>query len=117
MATTTVAAVVLAGYLWFSSGVSVTVHNSGSSPLVDLKVSVTGKTHELGDLANGATKQCLVKPTSDSHVEISYRLPDGTIKHHSVDCYLESGARGAVNAEVRDGVLIHTSHQVGLSPL
>ncbi len=57
-------------------------------------------------------KKCTVNPTGESHVEISYRLPDGTTQRHAVDCYFESGYRGAVDAEIRDGELIQSSQDL-----
>ena len=94
-----------------------TVHNVGSSQLIDLQVHVTGKSYDLGDIASGALKKCKVNPTGESHVEISYRLPDGTPKRHSVDCYFESGYRGEVNTEINDRELIKTSDQIRISIL
>jgi hypothetical protein len=88
-----------------------------NSPLVDLQVHVTGKSYDLGDIASGAMKECKVNPTSESHVEISYRLPDGTTPRHPFDCYFESGYLGAVDAEIRDGELSHSSNQIRFSLL
>ncbi|AMV35372.1 hypothetical protein VN12_25000 [Pirellula sp. SH-Sr6A] len=48
-------------------------------------------------------------------MEISYQLTDGTTKRHTVDCYFESGYRGAVEVEIQDGELIHSSHQIQFS--
>lgn len=112
VATTTCAAIVLAGFVLLAPGVTVTVHDAGTSPLVDLQVHVTGKSYDLADIASGSMKKCRVNPTSESHVEISYRLPDGKTELHSVDCYFESGYRGTVDAEIRDGELIRSSQQI-----
>lgn len=102
----------LAAFLWYSPGVTVTVRNEGISPLVDFQVHVTGKTYDLGNIASGSTQKCKVNPTGESHIELSYQLPDGTTQRHAVDCYFESGYRGAVEAEIQDGDLIHSSHQI-----
>lgn len=75
----------LAAFLWFSPGVTVIVRNEGNTPLVGLQVHVTGMSYDLGNLAIGSTKKCNVRPTSESHVEISYQLPDGTTQRHTVD--------------------------------
>lgn len=107
----------LAAFLWFWPGVTVTVHNGGISPLVGLQVHVTGKSYDLGNITSGSTKKCKVSPTSESHVEISYQLPDGTTRRHTVDCYFESGYRGTVEAEIQDGELIHSSQRIQLSVL
>ncbi len=52
------------------------------------------------------------KADGESHVEISYRLPDGTTHRNVVDCYFESSYRGTVDAEIQDGGLIQSSHQI-----
>jgi hypothetical protein len=117
IATTACIPMFLAAFLWFWPGVTVTVHNGGISPLVGLQVHVTGKSYDLGNITSGSTKKCKVSPTSESHVEISYQLPDGTTRRHTVDCYFESGYRGTVEAEIQDGELIHSSQRIQLSVL
>lgn len=109
---TTCIAFLFAAFIWLAPGVTVTVHNSGDTTLHDLRVHVTGQTYGLGDASGGAIKKCTVRPRGDSHVEISYRLADGTLMRHSVDCYFESGDRGTVDAEIGDGRLISSSHQI-----
>ena len=83
IATTTCVAILIATFLWLIPRVTVTVRNSGTTPLHDLQVHVTGQTYGLGDVAGGTLKKCTVRPTSDSHVEISYCLTDGTTKQRS----------------------------------
>ncbi len=112
IATTTCVAILIAAFLWLTPRVTVTVRNSGTTPLHDLQVHVTGQTYGLGDVAGGTLKKCTVRPTSESHVEISYRLTDGATKRHTVDCYIEPGYRGTVDAEIENGKLIRSSHQI-----
>lgn len=112
IATTAFTAMFLSAFLWFSRGVTVTVRNEGISPLVNLQVHASGKSYDLGNIVSGSTKKCRVNPTSESHIEISYQLPDGTKHRHTVDCYFESGYRGAVEAEIQDSVLIHSSQKI-----
>ena len=117
LAITTCVAILMVGFLWFGPGVTVTVYNAGNSPIQDLQVHVAGKSYQLGDISSGAERKVKVSPMGESHVEISYQLPDGTTKRHSVDCYFESAYRGTVNATIRDGELFHSSHQIVLSIL
>lgn len=93
---------------------TVTVYNAENSPILDLQVHVTGKSYQLGDIASGVGRSVKVLPIGESHVEISYRLSDGTTKRHSVDCYFESAYRGTIDATIRDGELFHTSLQIVL---
>ncbi len=81
IATVTCIAILIAAYLWFGAGITVIVHNQGDSPLSDLEVHIAGVTYELGDVTSGSTRKCTVKPVSESHVEITYQLPDGGEAH------------------------------------
>lgn len=117
LAITTCVAILLTGFLWFGPGVTVKVYNGENSSLLDLQVHATGKSYQLRDIESGAEGSVKVLPVGESHVEISYRLPDGTPKRHSVDCYFEPAYRGIVSATIRDGELFHTSHQFVLSIL
>lgn len=112
VALTTFVAILFTAFIWLAPGVTVTVRNSGLTSLHNLHVLVTGQTYELGDVSSGAIKKCTVRPTGESHVEISYRLTDGTMRGHTVDCYFESGYRGTIEAEIGDGGLIRASHHI-----
>jgi hypothetical protein len=112
IAITTFAAIFLAAFQWFAPGVTVTVRNGDKSPLIDFQVHVTGKTYQLGHIESGAMKRCTVNPTSESHVEISYQLPDGTSKRHVVGGYLEGGYRGTVHVEIQDGEMVRSSIRI-----
>ncbi|MFO0011158.1 MAG: hypothetical protein ACK553_00285 [Planctomycetota bacterium] len=112
IATATFVALCLVLCIWFAQGVTVTVRNGGNSPLIDLQVHVTGRSYNLGNLESGAMKRCAVEPTSESHVEISYQLPDGTSRRHSIGGYLEPGYRGTVDAEIQDGEMVQSSHRI-----
>ncbi len=106
MVTVTCLGLLLTAWLWFSPGVTVSVHNLGSSPLLDLQVHVTGNTCRLGEVPSGAVKKCTLRSTGESDVEISYTLSDGAAKRHTLDCYFESNSRGTVEAHFRDGELV-----------
>lgn len=115
IATMTCIAILLAAFVWSLRGVTVTVFNEGDSPLIAVKVHVTGKSYDLGDIAGGAIKKCTVSPVGESHIEISYNLTDGTTYRHSVDCYFESGYRATVDVDIREKELIQSSAQIRLS--
>jgi hypothetical protein len=109
---TTFVGIFLAASIWFAPGVTVTVRNGDKSPLIDFQVYVTGNSYHLGDIPSGAMRRCKVNPTSESHVEISYQLPDGTLKRHSVGGYLEQGYRGTVDVEIKDGEIVRSSVRI-----
>jgi hypothetical protein len=115
IALTTCIAILVTAFVWLVPGVKVTVRNSGVATLQDLQVHVTGQSYALGDLASGAVKQCTVHSNGESHVEISYRLEDGTKIRHTVDCYLESGSRGTIHAEFQDGELLNVSQNINMA--
>lgn len=76
-----------------------------------LVVEVTGRSYKLGDIAAGATKSCFVKPTSESHVEISYMLVDGQSRNSSIGCYFEPSFRGRIYAEVKNGEVVRETYR------
>ena len=115
IALTTCIAILLTAFIWLAPGVTVTVRNSGAASLQDLHVHVTGRSYALGDLSSGAIKQCTVHSNGESHVEISYRQKDGTKIRHTVDCYLESGSRGTIDAEFQDGDLLYVSQNIRMA--
>ena len=95
----------LALYLWFGPGVTVSIRNSGSMDMKDVVADVTGRSYEIGDVSAGTTTSCRVNPTSESDVRISYSLADGTNRRHTLVCYIEPGYRRSIFAEVRNGEL------------
>lgn len=117
LAVTTCVAVLLTVFLWFGPGVTVKIYNAGNSQILDLQVHVTGRSYQLGDISSGAERNAKVRPKGESHVEISYRLLDGTTIRHSVACYFESTYRGTLNVTIRDGELFHTSDLIVLPVL
>ncbi|MEQ1831268.1 MAG: hypothetical protein ABL921_35305 [Pirellula sp.] len=114
--TTIYVAILMSAFRWLTADVTVTINNTSTSPLLDLQVHVTGQTYRLGDIASGSRLGCTVRPTSASHVEISYRISDGTTKRHSIDCYFEPGYRGTVVAEIENGELTRSSQRLRLGP-
>lgn len=105
-------AVLIASVVWLTPGIAVTVINSGSTSLNALQVHVTGRTYNLGNLASQAQRKCTVRSNGESHIEITFQLPDGTHKRHIVDCYFERGYRGSVEIELKNGDLIREAIQI-----
>lgn len=99
----------LALYLWFRPGVTVSIHNSGSMKIKDVVVDVVGRSYKIGNIAAGATSSCRVNPIGESDVKISYSLAEGTEIRHTVDCYIEPGYRWSILTEVKNGELIEKS--------
>lgn len=108
-------AIILAAFVLRAPGVTVTVRNSSNATFHDVQVHVTGTSHGLGDIASGASGKCTLRPRGESHVEITYRLADGTTKHHTIDCYFESGYRGTVETDFGENGLLRVSHEVQFS--
>lgn len=107
--------VLFATILWLLPGVTVTVRNSGTTPLADVKLYVADQTYTIGNLEGRAITSCKVRPLSEAHIEISYRLPDGSPKRHAVDCYIESGSYGTIEVEVSDGELVESIDESRMS--
>ena len=102
-------AAILALFMWFRPGVTVSIRNSGLMDMKDVVADVTGRSYQIGEIAAGATKSCRVNPIGESDVKISYSLADGSNRRHSLDCYIEPGYRGSISTEVKNGELIQAS--------
>lgn len=94
--------VVLVFFL-FRSGIHVTVQNSGSQPLRSVALYVTGASYNLGDIAPGETATARIKPTGESHLEIEFIDADGQTQRLDAGGYFESGYRGTIRVEMKDG--------------
>lgn len=64
---------------------------------------VTGASYELGDLAAGKSKTKTVKPKGESSLEVQFT--DSAGRKHRIDAggYFESGYRGSVRVEIKEG--------------
>lgn len=101
-------AVLLAAFLWFGQ-LTVTIRNSGTQTLLDLKVIVSGQVVSCGDISSGATRRFSINPLDESHVEVSYRLADGSNHHHSISSYLLSSSCGNIDVEIAKDKLVHSA--------
>jgi hypothetical protein len=98
---------VLVGLLLFRfrPGIQVTVQNTGSTPMRSVVLHVTGASYRLGDIVPGASAKARVRPTGESHLEIEFIDTDGTTQRLNAGGYFESGYRGTIRVEMKDGVI------------
>ena len=99
-----------------TSGVTATVKNSGSSPLVGVDVIVTGNTYNAGNIPPGQSVSIVVKPQGESHLVIEYSDPTGHPHSLPVDCYFESGYRGSITVEVTGNQIAKVDDQIRIGP-
>jgi hypothetical protein len=94
------------GYAALAPGVHVTVRNTGREPMRQVTLHVTGRSYSLGDVPPGATCTKKVFPTSESHVELELTDEQGRRRRLVAGCYFESGYRGRIDIEVKDGAVV-----------
>lgn len=91
--------------LQFRSGIQVTVENTGSTPLKLVILHVTGASYDLGDIAPGDSATARVSPTGDSELEVEFKDTDGHTQRINAGGYFESGYRGSIRVEIKDGLI------------
>ena len=87
----------------FRPGIQVTVENTGTTPLKSVVLHVTGASYDLGDIAPGATATARVKSTGESSLDIEFTEVDGNNQRLNAGGYFESGYRGTIRVEIKDG--------------
>lgn len=98
-------AVIMALALQRTSGIRVSVENTGTSPLNQVVLHVTGASYNVGDVAPGSSAAARVRPSSESHLEIEYVDDDGNVQRLNAGGYFEPGYRGTIRVSVTDGVI------------
>jgi hypothetical protein len=98
-----VAALVGVLVLQFRAGVQVTVENTGTTSSKAVVLHVTGASYELGDIAPGESAAARVSPTGESSLDIEFTDADGKIQRLKAGGYFESGYRGSIRVEIKDG--------------
>lgn len=101
--------------LW-PRGVEVIVTNVGTSVMRDLRVVVTGKTYELGELQPNARHRLRVNPTGESHIVLEYTDPSAAPRAVTVDCYFEPNDYGSIAVDVAEGVIIRNAAATRRTP-
>ena len=114
----TVAALGAAGLVWafWNRGVTVVVRNTDSATLGGVIVHVTGRDYLLGDMPAGSTRQVLVDPTGESHIEISQHQADGRGRI-PVSCYFEGGYSGSIEIHISRTSATMVDNQISITAL
>src|SRR5947209_4261248 len=94
-----------------SSGIRITIQNTGSADLRLVVLYVTGREYPLGDIAPGASAHATVNPTSESHLEIGFTDAGGQPKRLNAGGYFESGYRGTIRISIKDGTITENDQQ------
>ena len=87
----------------FQAGIRVTITNAGTTPLKSVVLHVTGSSHSLGDIEPSSSKRAVVKPTSESHLEIEFVDAEGKVHRLDAGGYFEPGYRGKIRVSIKDG--------------
>ena len=87
------------------SGIRVMVENTGSTSLNSVVLHVTGASDNLGDIAPGESATARVNPTGESELEVEFKDTDGQTQRLNAGGYFESGYRGLIRVEIKDGVI------------
>lgn len=95
-------------------GIQVTVQNTGSQSLGAVVLHVTGESYDLGGVTPGASTQVIVRPSSESHLEIEFTDGNGNRKRLNAGGYFERGYRGTIRVSVKDGVIDKNEQEISL---
>jgi len=101
-------------FVFFRSGIHVTIQNTGNQPLRSVVLHVTGASYNLGDIAPGATATATVLPSGESHLEIQFTDPDGQTQRLDAGGYFESGYKGTIQVSIKDGVIQQNEQKIRL---
>jgi hypothetical protein len=95
--------------------VKVTVRNvDPQQTLRAVTVHVTGASYRIGDVLPGKSASVRVNARGESAVTINFVRPDGNLAAANVDCYLESGYRGSIRADLDATGLVDSHVRTGL---
>ena len=111
----TVAVIGAAGLVWayWNRGVTVVLRNTDATALSDVTIHVTGRDYPIGDMPSGSTRNILVDPTGESHIEISQQHADGRGRL-VVQCYFESGYSGQIDIDVSRASATVANNQIAI---
>jgi hypothetical protein len=98
-----IVAAIVVGLVLFRPGIQVTVENTGTTPLKSVVLHVTGASYDLGHIAPGATATARVRSTGESSLDIEFTDADGKTQRLNAGGYFESGYRGTIRVEIKDG--------------
>ncbi len=83
-------------------GVSIEIHNSGSSEMRDIYVYVSGARYSYESLTPGERRKRRVIPTGESGVEVGFLAPDGVQHQLVAECYYDEGCSGEIAIAISD---------------
>lgn len=83
--------------------IQVTVENTGTTPLKSVMLHITGASYDLSDIAPGGTATARVRSTGESSLDIEFTAADGKTQRLNAGGYFESGYRGSIRVEIKDG--------------
>jgi hypothetical protein len=99
----------------YSRGVTVVVRNVGDAPMQNVAVHVTGNSYELGTFGSGDEGRVRVKPSGESHVEISFIDANGQQQRLVCDCYFEPRHwHGTITIDVAGGQVVRLQDSVSI---
>ncbi|HZZ81491.1 MAG TPA: hypothetical protein VFE62_23515 [Gemmataceae bacterium] len=101
--------------VWPLEGIRVTVTNGGPQPLTDVVAHVSGSKHPIGNLAIGESRTVRVLPTTDSHLEVSFRDEIGKSRQLNPGGYFDQHCCGSIKVEIKNGEIVRNEHQIELS--
>lgn len=94
-------------------GIHVVVRNIGDAPMQDVVVHVTGNSYDLGTIGCGEQDRVKVRPSGESHVEISFLNSHGQQRRLVADCYFESRHyHGTITIDVSGDKLVGVQDSV-----
>ena len=103
-------------FAWYhTTGVRVTVINSGPDPISSVVIHVTGDFHLIGDLAVGQSKTLRLSPTCETGVEISFVDHLGQPHRLNAGGYTDNYDSGTIEVELEHGAIKRNDHNVGTS--
>lgn len=83
--------------------------NKSDSLIDSVTVFITGREYNVGQVSAQERVEIQIMPESESHIEIQY-VENGLSKIQVIDCYLEPGYSGRIEAVLlNDGKLTHSS--------
>lgn len=87
------------------SSLRVTVKNAGETEMRSIILHVTGDSASAGDLQPGESVTVRVKPQGNSHLEISFENPDGTMHRLNARGDFGKGSSGSIEVEIRNNIV------------
>ena len=106
--------IVLSGVLLlqFRPGIHVTIQNTGSTPMHNVMLHVTGVSYQLGVIPPGESVAARVRSKGESGLEVEFTDSDGRVQRLNAGGYFESGYRGTIHVSIKDDVIVNTKQDI-----